>query len=191
MRSRRSFLQTATFGAVACACCAPFLGAGLGAWRVSALTARAEGLPAALREQLQVLEPWQLVTVQAFADRLLAPEALDVGLFVDGFLRGLPADDLRDVLRFIQVLEIGAPLALGRLSAFSRLGPAARDAVIEAVETSAAGPVRAGYQALKALVMMAFYRRDESWPALGYEGPLVPYGTRPAVPGVVPRGGQP
>ncbi len=36
--------------------------------------------------------------------------------------------------------------------------------------------LRAGFQALKALAMMAYYKQPPSWKAIGYAGPVVDWG---------------
>ena len=66
-----------------------------------------------------------------------------------------------------------APLGAGHLSRFTELSADAQDAVLSGLEASDIELLRAGFQALKALAMMALYRLPKSWPAIGYDGPVV------------------
>ncbi len=69
--------------------------------------------------------------------------------------------------------------------------------VLERWSTSRLEIRRQGFQALKGLCMMGYYQQDQTWPALGYEGPLAPpgrvhpaYDALKAPPGTLPRGWQ-
>jgi hypothetical protein len=134
---------------------------------------RGYDLADAISGQLQVLAPWQYLVLSAFGRRVLAPEVADVARFADEYLVGLAAADRRDLLAFVAYLEHAAPLAIGHLSRFTELDGERQDAVLASVEQSGIGLMRGGFQALKALAMMAYYRKPESWPALEYGGPVV------------------
>lgn len=123
--------------------------------------------------QLRVLKPWQYVVVSAFGRRVLWPETADVGLFADGYMLGLADTDQGDLLHFLTYLEQIAPIADGHVSRFSSLGPDAQDAVLSSLERSPVDLLRAGFEALKAMTEMAYYRLPKSWPPIGYGGPVV------------------
>jgi hypothetical protein len=150
--------------AAASAAAVVLVATGLGALRASGYRA----VPAA---RLKTLTPWQYVVVEAVGARIVAPERLAVGPFIDDYCAGLYPEDLRDLKRFLAYVEHLAPLGAGHLRRFSSLGAAAQDQVLSSLETSAIDDLRAGFQALKALVLMDLYRRNESWAAIGYDGP--------------------
>lgn len=158
---RRRFLGWVAAGTVA-------VGTGLGLVRTSGYVVSAD-----VKRQLDVLEPWQFVVVEAFGRRVLEPDPIGIGLYTDQYMRDLAASDRRDVGRFIAYLEHIAPLSSGHAHRFTKLSPEAQDHVIEAVETSSVELLRAGFQALKAMAMMAYWRRPESWKQIGYSGPVV------------------
>lgn len=161
LHGRRGFLRVAGVAAAA------------GAAGIAALRATGYRVPADVRARLRVLEPWQWVVVGALGDRLLDPERADVADFVDGYLVDLAAQDRADLIKLIAVVEHVAPLSVGEVRRFSSLDPAAQDRVLTSLEQSPVGLLRGGFQALKAMAMMALYRQPESWAALGYGGPVV------------------
>jgi hypothetical protein len=70
-------------------------------------------------------------------------------------------------------LEHVAPLAVGLVSRFTALSPAAQDRVLASLERSPYDLLRAGFDGLKALVFMGYYRDARTWGIVGYDGPLV------------------
>ncbi len=161
---RRRFLGWFTAGTVAA-------GTGIGLVRTSGYVIAPD-----VARKLDALEPWQFVVVEAFGRRVLDPDPIGIGLYTDQYMRGLAASDRRDVGRFIAYVEHIAPLASGHVHRFTKLPPAAQDRVLQAVEQSSVDLLRAGFQALKAMAMMAYFRRPESWKQLGYAGPVVDWG---------------
>ena len=163
---RRRFLVWAAIGL-------GMAGSGLAALRTS-------GYPLArsVTDQLRYFSGWQYLVVQAVGARIVQPESVDVGLFADGYLAGLPPADRRDVGNLIGFIEHGAPLLIGRLERFTALEATAQDDVLRALETHALGRLRGGFNVLKAVSYMALYEQDSSWPAIDYPGPLVPRGPR-------------
>ena len=133
-------------------------------------------IPGNIASRLRVLAPWQYVVVAAFGARVTSPEAVEVGVFVDDYLAGLPRDDRRDLLRFLAYVEHVAPLGAGQLARFTALDPDAQDVVLLHLESSNVELIRAGFQALKALALMGLYQKDEAWKAIGYGGPAVNWG---------------
>lgn len=161
---RRRFIGWVTAGVVAG-------GIGLGVIRSSGYH-----VPADVAKRLKTLSPWQYVVIDAFGARVLAPERARVAGFADGYMVDLAVEDRDNLLRFVAYLEHIAPLAAGHISRFSSLGPAQQDDVLRSLEQSSVDLLRAGFQALKALSMMAYYKQPASWKAIGYTGPVVVWG---------------
>ena len=63
-------------------------------------------------------------------------------------------------------------LASGRLGRFTRLRAAEQDAVLRGWEGSRIGARRTVFQALRRLVVSTYYSLPESYPEIGYRGPL-------------------
>jgi hypothetical protein len=92
------------------------------------------------------------------------------GAFADDYLVALAAADRRDLLALVAYLEHAAPIATGRWRRFTELDEKQQDDVLASIEESKIGLLRGGFQALKALAMMAYYRKPESWQALSCSG---------------------
>ncbi len=136
--------------------------------------------------RLVALSPWQFVVMQHAARRIAArdpegeangttPSADDVDAagFVDGWLPRMSPGVRRDFGRFLAYLEHLAPLRVGYASRFTRLGPEAQDRVLGATEASSSDLLRAGFDGMKSLVLMGYYRDARAWSVVGYDGPLV------------------
>jgi hypothetical protein len=134
--------------------------------------------------RLLALQPWQFVVVQHAARRIAAsdrkgdpaivtPDAAGVAEFMDVWIARLPPRMQRDLGRFLAYLEHVAPLAAGHTTRFTRLAAEDQDAVLAGTEASAHDLLRAGFEGLKALVFMGYYRDARTWPVVGYDGPLV------------------
>jgi hypothetical protein len=131
---------------------------------------------------LRVLEPWQFVVVSAVARRMVAPDLphgvpspdeVGVAEFVDGYLVEMRPELRRDFLRLLRYVEDLAPFGSGHLGRFSTISPSAQDEVLAALEASRFDQLRAGFQALKSVVMMGYYRDGRTFSILGYGGPFV------------------
>ena len=101
------------------------------------------------------------------------PTTLDVAGFVDGWVARMDARVRRDLGRFLGYVEHLAPVGAGFGSRFTRLGAADQDAVLASVEASSNDLLRAGFDGLKSLVFMGYYRDPRTWGIVGYDGPLV------------------
>jgi hypothetical protein len=128
-----------------------------------------------IARSLKALRAWQYAVIEAVGARILAPENVHIGGFADSYIAELPAEDRRDLQRFLAYVEHLAPLAEGYLRRFTSLSPAAQDEVLSALESSSIADLCAGFQALKSLALMDYYRRPANWPKLGYGGPLIVY----------------
>jgi hypothetical protein len=171
--TRRQLLRSGAIASLA------LLGAGA---VLSFLRTRGYGLEPGRR--LVAMSGWQFVVVEHVARRVVAPDrpddpsiptadALDVAGFVDSWMARLPPPVRRDLGRFLAVIEHAAPLGVGFGSRFTRLGPADQDRVLASLEASSVDLLRAGFDGLKALVLMGFYRDVRAWSIVGYDGPLV------------------
>jgi hypothetical protein len=127
------------------------------------------------------LTPWQFTVIEHAARRIVVPDRegvpgaddIDVAGFVDGYAARMPAPMLRDLGRLLAYLEHLAPLRSGKTARFTRLSAADQDEVLAAMESAGEGMLRGGFEALKSLVFMGYYRDARTWKILGYEGPIV------------------
>jgi hypothetical protein len=169
---RRKVLRTAVAGGAAVA-----LGALAGA--VGLVRSRGYELPPGTA--LVALAPWQYLVVRAAARRICAADApgvvsadeADVAGFVDAYVARMPRRLRRDFLRFLGVVEQLAPAPLGLGSRFTRLAADDQDRVLRSLEAHASGLLRGGFDGLRALVFMGYYRDPRTWSVLGYDGPRV------------------
>jgi hypothetical protein len=148
----------------------------------AAVRTRGYRIPAGRR--LATLSVWQFVVVQHAARRIAAPDRVgdasiptaddvDVAGFVDGWLSRMQSRVRRDFGRFLAYVEHVAPLREGLGSRFSRLAPEDQDRVLAAAEASSSDLLRAGFDGLKSLCLMGYYRDARAWSITGYDGPLV------------------
>jgi len=132
--------------------------------------------------KLTSLEPWQWLVVRDLARRVCAadapnvvnPDSVDVAGFVDGYAAKMPPKQRRDLFRFLRFVEQLAPAAKGHASRFTRLAPEDQDSVLESLESNSNDLLRGGFDAVKSLLFMGYYRDPRTWTILGYEGPRVP-----------------
>jgi Gluconate 2-dehydrogenase subunit 3 len=145
---------------------------------------RSRGYAVPAGRRLLTMSAWQFVVVQHAARRIAAPDRaddpaiptaddLDVAGFVDGWLARMRPGVRRDLGRFLAYVEHLAPLRSGHASRFTRLGADAQDAVLAATEASSSDLLRAGFDGLKSLVLMGYYRDARTWGIVGYDGPRV------------------
>jgi len=134
------------------------------------------------RNKLVGLAPWEFLLVRALARRVVAPDRAsgvvtpdEVGVaeFVDRYVSEMRPALKIDVLRMLRFVEQLAPFRCGLLSRFTDLDEADQDRVLAALESSSIDQLRAGFQAIKGLVMMGYYRDPRTFPILGYRGPFV------------------
>ena len=139
-----------------------------------------ETLPGAA--PLRVLAAWQYAVVRAAARRIVAadraegvpsPDEVGVAEFVDGYLVEMRPSMRRDVFHLLRYIEQLAPIGSGFRRRFTELSPSEQDEVLIALEASRFDQLRAGFQAMKSLVMMGYYRDPRTFPILDYAGPFV------------------
>lgn len=154
----------------------------LGASAVAIVRTRGYAVPP--ERVLVAFSPWQFVVVQHAARRIAAPDrpgdtsipgadALDVAGFVDAWVARMDARVRRDLGRFLGYLEHLAPVGAGYATRFTRLSAADQDGVLASVESSSSDLLRAGFDGLRSLVFMGYYRDPRTWAIVGYDGPLV------------------
>ena len=98
---------------------------------------------------------------------------MDVVGGVDAWVARMHRGVRRDFGRFLAYLEHVAPLRCKLMARFSRLSPAEQDRVLASLESSPEGLLRGGFDGLKSLVFMGYYRDPRTWRIVGYDGPLV------------------
>jgi hypothetical protein len=154
----------------------------IGGSAIALLRTRGYALP--VGRTLNVLEPWQFVVVQHSARRIVAPDRegdssiptaddLDVASFVDGWMARMPARTRRDLGRFLAYVEHVAPIGVGFVARFTRLSAKDQDRVLASTESSSSDLLRAGFDGLRSLVLLGYYRDPRTWHVVGYDGPLV------------------
>jgi hypothetical protein len=161
------------------------VGAGLlvASTTVALVRTRGYDVPPDKAARLRVLSPWQYVVLSAVARRIAAPDVedgsvptaddVDVAAFLDGYLLNIPPQMRRDLLRLLAFVEHLAPLACKLGSRFTRLSPVDQDRVLAKLESSSEGLLRGGFEGLKSMVFMGYYRDARTWKIPGYAGPFV------------------
>lgn len=146
-----------------------------------------DDVPRERARSLQSLDVAQYVFVQHAARRIAAPDrdgdgaipsadATDVAGFVDAYVSKMHPTVRRDLFRLFAYVEHIAPLRSGLRRRFTSLGPADQDRVLAALESADEGLLRGGFEGLKALVFMGYYRDPRTWSILGYDGPTLKSG---------------
>ncbi len=149
---------------------------------VAAVRTRGYAVPPGRR--LVALTPWQFVVVRSAARRIAAPDRegdpsipsaddTDVPGSIDLWVSRMHGRVRRDFGRFLAYLEHVAPVGAGFASRFTRLSPADQDAVLAALEQSPHDRLRAGFEGLKSLVFIGYYRDVRTWKLARYDGPLL------------------
>lgn len=92
---------------------------------------------------------------------------------IDGLCRTLDPSVTAPLPALIRLVEWGPLLFDGHLAAFSSLDDAAKDAHLAGWMRSRFGLRRLGFLALRNLSLLGYWSQDESWPLIGYQGPLL------------------
>jgi hypothetical protein len=169
--SRRGFLRAGLAGGLVLAGAA-LVGRQLSGYALDGATAR----------RLRVLSPKEYLIMQAVARRVVAPDAADApsadtveaALAVDAYVAQLPAPVQREVAALLQLVEHGSALFRGGASRFTRMSAAEQDATLRDWQSSSLTLRRRGFQALRTLAFIGYWRDDRTWPLLGYTGPMLP-----------------
>ena len=139
-------------------------------------------LDPAIARRLRVLSPKEYLVMQAVARRVLAadgddapsPDSVDVAGAVDTYVAKLPSAVQRDVRGLLQLVEHGSSLFRGHVARFTHLGAAEQDATLVDWQRSSLTVRRRGFQALRTLAFLGYWRDDRTWPLIGYSGPMLP-----------------
>ncbi len=169
--TRRVFLRAGIAGGVLLGGAA-IVGRSLSGYRVDDAVAR----------RLVALSPKEYLVMQAVARRVLAADAedapsadaVDVAGAVDTYVAKLPAAVQRDVRALLQLVEHGSSLFRGHVARFTHLSPAEQDATLADWQRSSLTVRRRGFQALRTLAFLGYWRDDRTWPLIGYSGPMLP-----------------
>ncbi|MCA1665576.1 MAG: gluconate 2-dehydrogenase subunit 3 family protein, partial [Myxococcales bacterium] len=139
-------------------------------------------LDATLAGRLRVLSPKEYLVMQAVARRVLAadgddapsPDSVDVAGAVDAYVAKLPSAVQRDVRGLLQLVEHGSSLFRGQVARFTHMAAAEQDATLADWQRSSLTVRRRGFQALRTLAFVGYWRDDRTWPLIGYSGPMLP-----------------
>jgi len=168
--NRRQFLRRTVAGALLLSG-AVVIGRHVGGYR----------LDPALATGLRVLSAKEALIFLAAARRLVAGDGPDAPAldearalaFVDGYLGKLGEPMRDDVKALLMLVEHGSGVFRGSTARFTRMSVEDQDASLRDWESSRLAVRRQGFQALKTMALLAYWRDDRTWPLLGYGGPLV------------------
>lgn len=128
-------------------------------------------------KQLRALSAKEYLVLQAVARRVCASDdadaptadVVDAALAADAYVAKLPEPVQEEVRALLQLVEHGSSIA-GR---FTRLSNEQQDAALRGWQQSSLTLRRRGFQALKTLALVGYWRDDRTWPLLGYSGPML------------------
>lgn len=117
----------------------------------------------------------QLVERLVDSGRPDAPAVRDTAAIatIDGLCRGLDPALTGALPAAIRLFEWGPLLFDGRLGRFTGLDHAAKDASLRGWMRSRFALRRQAFLAIRNLALLGYYSQDETWPLLGYAGPLL------------------
>jgi len=169
-QKRRGFLKKGLLG-----------GALLALGGVGALSLR-KGPPRDLpHEGLKVLDAQEYAVMAALAARIIPDrpgfptvEELGTAAAADAVLQKTDPSVQAEVKQLLRLFENAVTNALfgGRTRPFTALLPPAQDDVLREWRDSRLSVRRTGYQALRGLLLAAYYGDARTWAAVGYPGPV-------------------
>ncbi|MEE9608996.1 MAG: hypothetical protein V3U03_14750 [Myxococcota bacterium] len=166
--SRRGFLRLAGAAAAFTA---------LGQLRVVAPGARA--LPADAGPAF--FDPWETEVLTQIMERVVetglpdAPRVRDTRAVatVDALCHTLPPGVSGQLPLALRLFEYGPLLFDLQFSRFTRMSDEQKDASLEAWMTSRLSVRRMAFTGVRNLCFFGYYSQDETWPLIGYAGPLI------------------
>jgi hypothetical protein len=169
--SRRGLLRAGLAGGLLLGGAA-VIGRSLGGYRLDAGKAA----------QLRALSPKEYLILQAVARRVCAvdeadaptADAVDAALAADAYVAKLPLSIQEEVRALLQLVEHGSAIFQGGTGRFTQLSPDAQDAALRGWQQSSLTLRRRGFQALRTLAFVGYWRDDRTWPLLGFSGPMLP-----------------
>jgi len=172
--SRRGFLRllggAAALGGLAQLRALPAAAAGAGAGQARFFAARE-------REILTQIVERMVDTGEPGAPRVRDTRAVDT---IDALCLSLDADATAPLPALLRLVEWGPLLFEGRPARFTALDDAAKDAHLAGWMRSRFGVRRLGFLALRNLALLGYWSQDETWPLIGYQGPLIGRGAAQA-----------
>jgi hypothetical protein len=104
-----------------------------------------------------------------------APRVRDSGAIasIDALCGSLAPELTGPLPALLRLVEWGPVLFELRFSRFTRLTPDEQDASLRGWMQSRIALRRTAFLALRNLAMLGWYAQDESWPSVGYSGPLL------------------
>ncbi len=168
-RGRRSFLRIGLWGGALLGLSA-IVGRNLSGYVLPTEVAR----PRSLSDK-------ELLVLAAAIERLVAadgpdaprPDGLRIAGWIDGYIAGLDAPLRRNLRALLHLLEHGSSLFRLRASRFTHMSSAEQDATLADWSQSSLAVRRQGFQALRALAFLGYYRDNRSFALLGYPGPML------------------
>jgi hypothetical protein len=97
---------------------------------------------------------------------------------IDALCRSLDPGATAPLPALLRLVEWGPPLFDGRLARFTALEASDQDASLAGWMQSRFAWRRMGFQALRNLAFLGYWSQDETWPLIGYQGPLLRRGAR-------------
>lgn len=133
------------------------------------------------REGLGVLDAREYAVMAALAARIVPDrpgfptvEELSTAVAADALLQKMDASVRAEMKQLLRLFENALTNALfgGRPRPFTSLSPPTQDEVLREWRDSRLEVRRTGYQALRGLVLAAYYGDARTWAAVGYPGPV-------------------
>lgn len=139
---------------------------------------------------LHVFSPTAFSVLAALAARVLkgtSANPVEIAMRVDSAVRRAPPETGKDLESALLLLENALPglLLRGSPKPFSLLDADAQDRALIGWRDSRLVLLRGAYQGLRKLCLAAHYATPQSWPEVGYGGPLI---TKAEPPPVTARG---
>jgi hypothetical protein len=122
------------------------------------------------REILTCIVERMVDTGEPGAPAVRATRTLDT---IDGLCRALDPTLTAPLPALVRLVEWGPLVFDGRLARFGSLDAEARDAHLRGWMRSRLALRRAGFLALRNLALLGYWSQDETWPLIGYQGPLL------------------
>jgi len=92
---------------------------------------------------------------------------------IDALCAGLDPDATAPLPALLRLVEWGPLLFDRRLARFTTLDAAGRDDALRGWMTSGLALRRIGFYALRNMALLGYWSQDETWPLVGYAGPLL------------------
>lgn len=92
---------------------------------------------------------------------------------IDALCAGLDPDATAPLPALLRLVEWGPLLFDRRLARFTTLDAEGRDGALQGWMTSGLALRRIGFYALRNMALLGYWSQDETWPLIGYAGPLL------------------